>query len=342
METTFVRSFTIAVLLLLFSAWAGQGAEQSPKYRLHDLHALLGGDGSEAYAINNKGQVVGSAWRNSTNTAFLFRKGKIIEIGYDGASFRFINDPGVTVRQNPAPSLYHRGELMSDFSGTPLTQISGLNNNNDVLGWGNGQAFLFVNGTLTAMGSNLYTAHLVNPLNDRGQVATHVSSNYATYPAIADTNGITRLPKPPGWGPGYAHAINNSGHVVGRLVRGGGGRTVVHTFIYRDGDFTDIGSPDEFEETYPTAISEADVIVGILYRIRYLNARAYNSGFVWIKGVMYDPQPYIRGKKVYRIVALNDVNDSGVIVGAAEREGQRRAIMLTPVNKFARTKVRSQ
>jgi len=73
----------------------------------------LGGFWSQAYAINNKGQVTGIAYlKNGTAHAFLMTGGKLKDLGVIGGRYDTtwgfaINDSGVVVGQGTYQSTYH-------------------------------------------------------------------------------------------------------------------------------------------------------------------------------------------------------------------------------------------
>jgi probable HAF family extracellular repeat protein len=100
---------------------------------VHDLGALHPNEGSEAYGINDKGQVVG----RSGNNAFLWQNGVFTDLG-PGAAFN-INNNGFDIGDT---FLWHAGtrtplaNLLPANSGWQITQGRDINDSGAIVGTG--------------------------------------------------------------------------------------------------------------------------------------------------------------------------------------------------------------
>jgi probable HAF family extracellular repeat protein len=117
--------------------------EHSRGLTIEDLGTLLGGDFSQATAINNRGQVVGNG--STASGGFLFEHGVATDLG--------------------------------TLPGGDLSSPAGINDRGQVVGYastasGDGHAFLFEHGVMTDLGilSNVVDFSLARGINDRGQV----------------------------------------------------------------------------------------------------------------------------------------------------------------------------
>lgn len=129
----------------------------------------LGGSNSEAYSINNRGQVVGIADTAGANHAFIYSGGHMQDLGTLGGSrctASAINESGQIVGQSEitGDSTYHAflysdgklqdlNNLVAPNSGFILYSANAINDRGQIVGYGpgpllNGHAFLLtpVNG----------------------------------------------------------------------------------------------------------------------------------------------------------------------------------------------------
>ncbi len=127
----------------------------------------LGGFYSEAWAINNKGQIAGQSDLVSGVTGFLYENGNMISLGsfYPAQSSQCINDSGLIVGRTNFPThmatLYDHGtfinlnQLIDSSSGWILERARSINNKGIIVGEGtyNGQRkpFLLIPKKLTVI-----------------------------------------------------------------------------------------------------------------------------------------------------------------------------------------------
>jgi probable HAF family extracellular repeat protein len=253
-------------LVALFSvsvapAWALE-------YTITDL-GTFGGWRGDAVAINNNGQVVGSAYTSdyADHYAVLYSNGTMTDLGSLGGTFTYvdpygINDHGQVVGQaNTADDtawhafLYSNGAMtdLGTMGGVGVSGATGINNYGQVVGYSmtdDFRTFLYSNGTMTDIGTLGGPGITATGINDSGQVVG-VADTAALYPAggaipqaFLYSNGMmTDLGALGGIG-SRAHGINNMGQVVGEASTAdfdASGYAITHAFLYSNGKMIDIG-----------------------------------------------------------------------------------------------------
>jgi len=205
----------------------------------------FGGNGSQAFGINNLNQVVGEANTSDGDAAaFLYSNGNMTNLGTLGglsSTAMGINDLGEIVGWAEINDghrnafLYSNGVMtnLSIFSGTNnFGYASGINNSGQVA-WtyaGSGfRAVLYSNGTsrdLGSLGGGATSINLAEGINNLGQVVG--TSNGSAF--IYSNGTLTNL----NVSGGEAIAINNVGQIVGSSTTG--------AFLYSNGTVTDLGA----------------------------------------------------------------------------------------------------
>jgi probable HAF family extracellular repeat protein len=198
-----------------------------------DLGALTSNpDISEAAAINNRGQIVGSSRvAGGATHAFLYDRGVMTDIGTLGGSYsegHGINNRGQVVGNSAVALgethafLYDHG-VMSDIGTLPGGHDSSavaINDQGQVLGYastaaGNTHVFLYNRGVMIDLGNLILPgsdASNVSGINNRGQVIGYSFIGGSAYPFVYDKGVLTELPTASGGG---VAGINNRGQVVG-------------------------------------------------------------------------------------------------------------------------------
>jgi probable HAF family extracellular repeat protein len=139
---------------------------QNGKFR--DL-GTLGGDETNASAINDRGQVVGSSQIDTGTHAFIWQNGNMTDLGTLGGRWSFandINDHGEivgwseTVRGDRHAVLWQNGN-MTDLGtlGGKWSTANDINEHGAIVGWsetkaGDSHAVLWQNGRLRDLGTN--------------------------------------------------------------------------------------------------------------------------------------------------------------------------------------------
>jgi probable HAF family extracellular repeat protein len=246
--------FTLLSLALLGLA-AGPARAQS--LALQNL-GTLGGTGSLAFGLNDRGQVVGaSTTAAGAPHAFLWEKGQMTDLGTLGGtdSVAFgINDHGQVVGASYTTGdaarhafLWEQGQ-MTDLGtlGGNISIAYAINNRGQVVGEANttenaaNHAFLWEKARMTdlgTLGGNISTAFAIN---DRGQV---VGSAYTTRGALHaflwQQGPMTDLGTLGGFN-SIAYGINNRGQIVGMATTAGD--TAYRAFLWKNGQMTDLGT----------------------------------------------------------------------------------------------------
>jgi probable HAF family extracellular repeat protein len=336
------------ILFCLASNLSGNGASQPmgkvtgppPNYAIIDL-GTLGGDFSQAKAINASGEVVGLA-HNPSNLyhAFLWRNGSMQDLGTLGGdtSGAFdINDAnqvvGRAARKGDSDSnhafLWQKGS-MQDLGtlGGSYGDAFGINSGGQIVGsagtvdnpWSH--AFLWTNnmedlGTLGGNGSGAWG------INSAMQVVGSSSiTGSSLYHAFLWQNGSMQDLGTLGGDDSEALAINSYGEAVGYAYTQG---SVYHAFLWQGISMQDLGTlgtlGGEFSEAL--AINGREQIVGI---------SSSGGAFIWQNSTMYNLNDYILPRTGWMLAAATGINNAGQICGwGTNPRGQTHAFVLNPL-----------
>ena len=247
-----------------------------------DLGTLVGGTYSIGYALNNVGQVSGEAdvADGSTHT-FLSGATNLLDLGTLGGTWSSptaMNDAGQVVGS-------------STLAGDVVTM-----------------AFLYVNGTLTnlgTLGGGDYS--IANGINNSGTVVGEASTTNGHDHAFAYANGTMKDLGDLGGGSSSAADINAAGVIVGQSSTTNGS---THGFVYANGVMTDVGT---IGGTYSTAylINSNGQVAGLGYTLN----NAQTHGFFY-NGTITDLGDLGGGYS-----AAKAINNQGVVVGLSKTAG---------------------
>ena len=204
----------------------------------------LGGHDSEAFGINDGGEVVGEAelFDNARNHAFLYSAGVMTDLGSLGGNPSYavgINDIGQIAGwswKSPYQPiacdvfLYWNG-VMTDLGsfGNNESFATGINASGQIVGWfftagpigqNYKHGFLYSNGRMTDLGTLGGLESYAYGINDNGQVVGWSNTASGAQHAILYSNGTmidlnSLLPPDTNWVLRQANAINNFGQITG-------------------------------------------------------------------------------------------------------------------------------
>jgi probable HAF family extracellular repeat protein len=325
-------------------------------YIVQDLGALAGDFSSVAWAVNENGDVVGWSMGSNGTRAFLFTDagGMIALPGLPDkprSIARDINNAGIIVGSANAGGtdigravLWHGGSVvdLGTLGSGYYSGATGVNSFGEVVGWSysdGGSGLLGVHAFLFR-----YNPARLSPMSDTGRMIDLTPDS--------DT--------------GYAHDINDAGQVAGYKTAFGG----YHAFRWQAGTFLDLGVLPGFAHSFGWAINMFGDVAGNSTSasgnseqlFRYTDAAGLqnlggsgehniasginasgqvvgtkgNSAKRAIRytdaGGLQDLNGLIDPSLGWVLLAANDVNDAGQIVGYAFNNftGQTHAVRLQP------------
>jgi probable HAF family extracellular repeat protein len=323
-------------------------AQTPPLYHLTDL-GTLGGNRSEATAINASGQVVGdSATPNdATSHAFLYSDGTMIDLGSLGGKLGSdatgINASGQVVGVSFINSgdahhafLYSDGTMMDlGISLNSSSGAAGINTQGQVLVNTSTastpvmtSAFVYSggkSGKLTPLGTLGGTNSGASGINDSGQiVGDSITSNGFDH-AFIYNNGVMTDLGTLGAKTSEAAGINASGQVVGTSVRSGDG--LEHAFLYSGGRMADLGTlGGTFSQAF--GVNASGQVVGLATT----TGDATTDGFLYSGGKMYDLNNLLDSSGAGWTLSVGEaINDNGWIATyGVYGVGYPHAVLLTP------------
>ena len=234
-----IRTILLAVTICALCA----GSWAAPLYTLTDLGTIPGDTGSEAWGMNNAGQVVGYSgpYNGSPDChAFLYTGGQMHDLGNLGG--------------------YGMGN-----------RANAINNNGQIVGWstnasGDRDGFLYSNGQMQDLGNlgGIYglIGSVAGGINDLGQVvgsaytATFQLSQAFLYSGGQMQNlGNTLFGGILSWG----DRVNNTGQIAcGATIYG-----VSHSYLYSDGHLLNLGTLPGLPNSLPYGLNDAGQVAGV-------------------------------------------------------------------------------
>ncbi len=334
-------------------AWA------DTQYNILDL-GTLGGATSQAYEINNSGQIVGySKTATSVNRGFVTSASSAINPSTDALgilsggtnSYAYSISSNGLIAGSADSSSGDRGFVYSSGTMTALGTLGGnwsyaysINSSGQVAG-----ASAIKNSPSSATHATLYSGagkydlgtinnnagdSYAQAINSTGTVVGYSNYDVGSYytdhafvwtPSVPNgTSGAMTDIGTLGGSYGYAWGINDSGEVVGGAYLASDAD--YHAFKYLGGIKTDLGTLGaSYSEAF--GVNSSGVIVGSS------DVTAGNShAFVDINGVMEDLNSLISAGSGWTLQTVRGINDSGRIVGyGVSPSGSVHAFLLTPL-----------
>jgi len=286
----------------------------------------FGGNGSVAYSVNNRGQVVGFALNTipdpygsflmgcSTIACFptgqqmraaLWQNGRMQDLGTLGgndAIAGIVNEAG-------------------QVAGTSYTNTIP----NSTTGWPSQDPFFWERGRMVDVGNLGGTFAYADWMNERGQIVglSTLAGDAISHPFFWDRGRLTDIGTF-GGSYGEAHQVNNAGAVIGLAALSGD--QAHHAFLWRSGTLTDLGTLGGTLSN-AWAINSSGQVVGA----SFVNSGATHA-FLWEEGAgMIDLNTLIPPGSGLYLENATLINDRGQISGDAVLDsGNSRAYLLTP------------
>jgi probable HAF family extracellular repeat protein len=322
------------VIIIMITAFSSTSTFAQAQYQIIDLGTLSGFPESEAIAINDNGQVIGSSFNYSSNfpdrRAFSWTQaGGMVDIGTLGGSYiqpTALNNNGQvvgfsTTTSNPnighaflwtqAGGMIDLGTLGGNFT---MSGANAINSSGQVAGYcitsdySAYRAFFWTQASgmidLGTLGGNSWS--VARAMNDNGQVVGESNNANGKYHAFSWTQeeGMIDLGTLGGTF-SCATAVNNKGQVVGYSSIAGD--RIIHAFSWtREGGMIDLGTLGNYGNIYAVAVNDNGQAVG--YTDWY-------DAFSWtqMSGMVDLGHLGIEGGSV-----ATAVNASGQVVGYAE------------------------
>ena len=318
-----------------------RGFEQLEHRRLLsiiDLGTLPGGSSSEAYGINNSGQVAGIAdTASEPYHAFLYSNGAMTDLGTLGPlpfcwvggindSGQVVGTAGTAWRQTNA-FLYSNGTMTNlGTLGGYDSSASGINDCGQVVGWANydnashlGHAFLYSNGAMTDLGSPFGgTSSEADGINDHGQVVGGAYTASGDEHAFLYSDGKMIDLGSLGGTLAWALGINDSGQVVVESETASGD----HAFLYSDGKMTDLAALGG-TNAWVSGINDSGQVVGWAQ-----TSSGDKHAFLYSNGTMTDLNDLLPADSGWILDSANAINNQGQIVGSGSHNGVERAFLM--------------
>jgi probable HAF family extracellular repeat protein len=344
---TDIMKKTGLLLILWLVAWGATTAD-AVRYTVTNLGTLPGRYYSNATAINNRGQVVGSSYSGSqSENAFIWDKGVMTDLGkLPGASNSLpssLNDAAQVVGRchfaDPGVNqgfLWEKGVMtnLGTLPGGDSTEATGINLLGQVVGSsyhasGDGRAFRWDQGSGmmdlgTLTGKDWSSAMSIN---DAGQIVGWSQTSIGRQHAFLWQGTMMELGTlPPGYRESFAYAINNATQVVGYFITDTWG---FHAFFCEGGSYRDLGTlGGALSCAY--AINDSGQVVGDAY-----NSQGKSRAFIWQNGVMTDLNTLIvPTSDVWELIGARGINNAGQIVCFGKYNYLDRGILLTPIAHF--------
>jgi probable HAF family extracellular repeat protein len=280
-----------------------------PQFGLPQVNAVLWKDGeiidlggyfSQAFAVNNRGQVVGSTFNRATLPAlnfhaFLWQNGEMQDLGTLGGpgSFAFfVNEPGQIA-----------GVSFPNSNATTNCAFAFVTH-----------PFLWDNGKMVDLGTLGGTCGLPMALNNRGQVVgqSNLAGDQTAHPFLWDKGTLNDLGTLGGTF-GDALWVNDAGEIVGGATNQNDQAFLA--FLWKNGVMTNLGTLDGDACSGADYINSKRQVVGTSAKTCAF-AAADRHAFLWENGQMIDLNVFLPPtSSLQQLTDGYNINDRGEIFG---------------------------
>jgi probable HAF family extracellular repeat protein len=302
----------------------------------------LGGQTSDAWGINDVGEVIGMAQNTGgVLRPFLWRTGQIFDLGTLGGlsgEATGINAAAQIVGENQNSSgqwrvvRYSEGKIedlvAAVHPGGPY--LEGINNHGDVVGvnYGSGSLlpFLYTNGTVTTLPFlSGGTAAGPQSINDNGTVvgtAYPSGGNGSGYAAAWMNGGVTELAELTGYPNGDPYQVNNLFQAVGYAAAPGQSDRAA---LWQNGTVVDLGTLGGSTASAISINDYGQIVGGAATASGIFHAALWSGGQALDLNNVVMPNPNFDS-----IVTARGINNRGQIVGSGSLGGVTKAFLLNP------------
>jgi probable HAF family extracellular repeat protein len=232
----------------------------------------LGGDGSEARTLNERGQIVGrSTTTSGASHAFLWQDGTMTDLGTLGGAW------------SEAIAVTGQGQVVG----------------NSATATGATHGFLWQDGVMTDLGTLGGAPSVVGAVNDRGQIVGRSATATGQTHAFLWQDGTMTDLGTLGGDRSDAEAINKHGQIAGWSNTT---NFEFHVFVWDNGTMTDLGTPLPFTSSSPfgpVKMNDRGQIVGA---IAFAGSLHGGRCFLWQDGAITELPTGLAGD----VVALNN------------------------------------
>jgi probable HAF family extracellular repeat protein len=277
---------------------------------LSDLGTLPGGNNSEAFGLNESGQVVGTSGTAGVPSyfghAFIFSDQRMRDLGTLGGTW------------SEAFGINERGEVAGGSA---------------IAGDQTAHAFLYRKGKLRDINPRGSAGSVAYGINDSGAVVGYAFLKRGPHAFVYSDEHVTDLGTLGGSGSG-AKAINQSGEIVGNANLEGD--SMSHAFLYRNKRMIDLGSFGGNSEAL--AINDYGSIVGYSWTLPGSGGGPPGGPFNEIHAFISDGRTMVNLNDLiasgsgWTLDQATGINNLGQIVGYGMHDGEQRSFLLTPVS----------
>jgi probable HAF family extracellular repeat protein len=353
-EIAMIRKRSLQILLSIL-AIANSASVLAYSYNIVDL-GNLGGSYIRPVAINNNGQIIGTA-NNSDfiSHAFLYNNGSMIDIsaaeGNSISSYGLdFNDNGQVVgyvikNDSTQPLngfLYDKGvvtDLGHNVTPAAINNHGQIAVRNSVNRYSSSDNWVILNNGVHTNLGNIQSG-VVTDINDNGQATGGFSNPYSGGSAYLYSNGNFLDIGIPTNGPGsIGNAVNNNGEILGNSYTWANNDRSsfygVRAFTYSNGATTILNSNLGGHDTYGLDINDNGDVVGYASTNTLewdpVNNPNPEHAFLSRNGIMTDLNSLIDPNAGWLLADAVGINNSGWIIGDGIINGQQRAFLATPV-----------